>query len=76
MPSSLPKILETGITVFKINCQIIKNKKYYEISNIYTNVLFYYIDNALDTKSQSNRHHKNKEKMKVLVGSVASLGFV
>ena len=32
MPSSLPKILETGINVIKINYQIIKNKLYYEIS--------------------------------------------
>ena len=35
MSSSLSKILETGINVFKINYQIIKNKKYYEISIIY-----------------------------------------
>ena len=33
--SSLSKILETGINVFKSNSQIMKNKKYYEISTIF-----------------------------------------
>ena len=37
MSSSLSKILETGINVFKSNSRIIKNKKYYEISTLYTN---------------------------------------
>ena len=32
MSSSLSTIRETGINVFKSNYQIIKNKKYYEIS--------------------------------------------
>jgi len=32
MSSSLSKILETGINVFKSNSQIMKNTKYYEIS--------------------------------------------
>ena len=35
MSPSLSKILETGINVFKSNYQIIKNKKYYEISTIH-----------------------------------------
>ena len=35
MSSSLSKILETEINVFKSNFQIIKNEKYYEISTIY-----------------------------------------
>jgi len=35
MSSLLSKILKTGINVFKSNSQIIKNKKYYEISTIY-----------------------------------------
>ena len=34
MSSSLSKILETGVNVFKINYQIIK-KKYYEILTLY-----------------------------------------
>ena len=35
MSSLLSKILETGINVFKIKIQIIKNKNYNEISTIY-----------------------------------------
>ena len=35
MSSSLSKILETGINVFKSYSQIMKNTKYYEISIIY-----------------------------------------
>ena len=35
MSSSLSKILETGINVFKINYKIIKNINNYEISTIY-----------------------------------------
>ena len=35
MSSSLSKILETGINVFKSNFQILKIKKYYEILTIY-----------------------------------------
>jgi len=35
MSSSLSKILETGINVFKNNSQTMKNTKYYEISTIY-----------------------------------------
>ena len=35
MSSSLSENLETEINVFKSNYQIIKNKKYYEISTIY-----------------------------------------
>ena len=35
MSSSLSKILETGINVFKGNFQIMKNTKYYEKSTIY-----------------------------------------
>ena len=35
MSSSLPKILETGINLFKSNSQIMKNTKYYEISTFY-----------------------------------------
>ena len=35
MSSSLSKNLETEINVFKSNYQIIKNKKYYEISTLY-----------------------------------------
>ena len=38
MSSSLSKILEAGINVFKSNYQIIKNKKYYEILTIYERV--------------------------------------
>ena len=33
--SSLSKILEIGINVFKSNSKIMKNTKYYEISTIY-----------------------------------------
>ena len=35
--SSLSKFSETRMNVFKSNSRIIKNKKYYEISTIYTN---------------------------------------
>ena len=35
LSSSLSKILETGINVFKSNSQIMKNSKYYKISAIY-----------------------------------------
>ena len=35
MSSSLSKILEAGLNVFKRNSQIMKNTKYYEISTIY-----------------------------------------
>ena len=35
MSSSLPKILEAGINVFKSNSQIMKNKKCYEMFTLY-----------------------------------------
>ena len=35
MSFSLSKILKTGINVFKISSQIMKNTKYYEIPTIY-----------------------------------------
>ena len=35
MSSSLSKILQTEMHVFKSNSQIMKNKKYYEILTIY-----------------------------------------
>ena len=45
MSSSLSNIIESGINVLKSNSQIIKNKKYYEIST--TNALRMLQDNKV-----------------------------